>query len=122
MERLSGCTCRQVKITTTGEPDRVGICHCLNCRKHHGAVFYAAAIFTSDAVSIIGDTQHLDGRHFCQTCGSSVFAVSDHEVEIHLGAFDLPNQFIPTYETWVSRRETWLLPIAGAAQYERNRD
>ena len=26
-------------------PERAGICHCMDCRKHHGAPFYAAAIF-----------------------------------------------------------------------------
>ena len=40
-----GCPCGSVRITAEGVPDRVGLCHCLDCRKHHGAVFFAAAIF-----------------------------------------------------------------------------
>ena len=40
-----GCLCGQVRLTARGAPDRVAVCHCLDCRKHHGAVFYAAAIF-----------------------------------------------------------------------------
>ena len=40
-----GCLCGKVRITASGQPDRVGLCHCLDCRKHHGALFYAAAIF-----------------------------------------------------------------------------
>jgi hypothetical protein len=42
------------------------------------------------------------------------------EVEVMLGAFDAPNQFRPTYEGWVGRRESWLPPTA-ARQYATNR-
>ena len=47
-----GCRCGNVRIVASGRPHRVGICHCLDCRKHHGALFYAAAIFPLEAVRI----------------------------------------------------------------------
>ena len=50
-----GCLCGAVRITAKGQPYRVGICHCLDCRKHHGAPFYAWAIFPETAVTIEGD-------------------------------------------------------------------
>ena len=40
-----GCRCGNLRIKASGRPLRVGICHCLDCRKHHGALFYAAAVF-----------------------------------------------------------------------------
>ncbi len=39
-----GCVCGAVRLVASGCPDRVGLCHCLDCRKHHGAVFFAAAV------------------------------------------------------------------------------
>ena len=51
-----GCLCGAVRLRATGQPYRVGLCHCLDCRKHHGALFYAAAIFPQDAVAIEGET------------------------------------------------------------------
>lgn len=117
-----GCLCGGVEFEVTGEPYRTGICHCLDCRKHHGALFYAAAIFPADAVSISGDTHSYSGRHFCPLCGSSVFARYQDEIELHLGAFDAPDRFKPTYECWVARRERWLPPIPGARQYQHNRE
>jgi hypothetical protein len=72
--------------------------------KHHGAAFYAAAIFRQDKVNILGATRSYKGRHFCPRCGSSVFAQSDEVVEIHLGAMDNSVNFIPTYEGWTKRR------------------
>ena len=118
----SGCLCGKVRLTATGEPRRVALCHCLDCRKHHGALFYAAAIFPEDAVSIEGDTSQYRNRHFCPACGSSVFARWADEVEVHLGALDAPDQFTPTYESWTIRRESWLPPFPLEYHFERNRE
>jgi hypothetical protein len=115
------CLCGAVKVSAKGAPDRVGLCHCLDCRKHHGALFYAAAIFPQRAVTITGETHAYRGRHFCPRCGSSVFARSGDEIEVHLGILDAPNQFTPTYENWTIRREDWLPPFPLKAHFERDR-
>ena len=117
-----GCLCGDVRIRASGEPYRVGLCHCLDCRKHHGALFAATAIFPEDAVTVEGETRAHQGRHFCPRCGSSVFARSADEVEVHLGALDAPNQFKPTYELWTVRRESWLPPFPLKTRYERDRE
>jgi hypothetical protein len=123
MDRFTGsCLCGDVRIVATGAPYRVGLCHCLDCRKHHGALFFAAAIFPQDAVSVDGETRDYKGRHFCPRCGSSVFNRYGDEVEVHLGALDAPNQLTPTYECWTIRRESWLPPIPLARRYERDRE
>lgn len=117
-----GCLCGDVRIRASGEPYRVGLCHCLDCRKHHGALFFAAAIFPQGAVTVEGETRHYRHRHFCPRCGSSVFARSGDEVEVHLGTLDSPNQFAPSYECWTVRRESWLPPFPLAASYEHDRE
>ena len=117
-----GCLCGDVRLVASGRPYRVGICHCLDCRKHHGALFYAAAIFPQDAVAIQGETRGFRGRHFCPRCGSSVFARFGDEIEVHLGALDAPDQLAPTYESWIVRRESWLPPLPLAHHYERDRE
>lgn len=123
MERFTaGCLCGEVRVATTGEPARVALCHCLDCRKHHGALFYAAAIFPQEAVTIEGKTGAYRGRHFCPQCGSSVFARFGDEVEVHLGAFDETDRFRPSYESWTVRRERWLPPFTLAAHYPHDRE
>ena len=83
VERVAGsCLCGDVRFAATGRPYRVGICHCLDCRKHHGALFHASAIFPETAVTVEGETHHYAGRHFCPRCGSSVFGRSGDEVEV----------------------------------------
>ena len=116
-----GCLCGKVRFEAQGEPRRVGLCHCLDCRKHHGAPFYAAAIFSREAVTVTGTTCNYSGRHFCAECGSSVFGASEDEIELYLGAFDAPDRYKPTYELWTIRREHWVRPLPAARQYERNR-
>ena len=116
-----GCLCGDVRFVATGRPYRVGLCHCLDCRKHHGALFHASAIFPQDAVTIEGETRDYAGRHFCPRCGSSVFSRSDDEIEISLGALDEIDQFAPTYELWTIRREAWLPAFPLSRHYERNR-
>jgi len=96
-----GCLCGAVRLEVAAEPYRVGICHCLDCRKHHGAMFGTFAIFPADAVSITGTTA---------------------EIGIAAGAFDAPNQVTPTYELWICRRENWLPPFDVARRYERDRE
>lgn len=117
-----GCLCGDVRLTASGPPYRVGLCHCLDCRKHRGAVFHASAIFPEDSVNVSGETGSFSGRHFCRRCGSSVFSRSGDEIEVNLGSLDAPNQLIPTYENWVIRRESWLPPFPLRHHYRRDRE
>lgn len=116
-----GCLCGDVRIVAQGSPYRVGLCHCLDCRKHHGALFSASAVFAQEAVTIQGEPRDYAGRFFCPRCGSSVFARTGDEIEVHLGALDSPNLLTPTYEGWTVRRESWLPAFPLARRYERDR-
>ena len=117
----ASCLCGDVRLSTSGDPYRTGICHCLDCRKHSGALFGVFAIFPAEAVMIDGETRDYAGRHFCPRCGSSVFARSGDEIEVNLGSLDAPDQFVPTYELWTIRREAWLPPFPLGKRYERDR-
>lgn len=125
-----GCLCDAVRFVAEGEPYQVGLCHCLDCRKHGGAPFGAFAIFPAARVTFSGDTpasyaSSTHGRrHFCRACGSSVFARDEgsDEVDLHLGSFDATDQLTPTYELWTIRRESWLPAVPGVVRrYERDR-
>ena len=120
-----GCACGQLRFKARGAPKRVGLCHCLTCRKVSGSAFNAFAIFPAEAVTLTGAfatwaaTEHGD-RGFCPTCGSQVFAREGGEMEMKLDAFDAPNLFAPTYEAWTIRREHWL-ETTGLKAFPENR-
>ena len=68
MDRFTGgCLCGDVRLVASGRPYRVGLCHCLDCRKHHGALFHASALFPRDAVTIDGELVlgQFNGRPAC---------------------------------------------------------
>jgi hypothetical protein len=129
MEREGGCACGAVRYVATGGPLRVGLCHCLTCRKRHGAPFNAFAAFRTGQVRIEGRPAIWTGAehgliHGCPTCGAPLFWTAegdgDGEIEIHLGGLDAVGQFTPQYEVWVKRREPWLRPL-NVPQYVENR-
>ncbi len=94
----------------------------MDCRKFHGALFHASAIFPQDAVTVEGKTNSYEGRHFCPECGSSVYSQSDDEIELNLGSLDDPDQLRPTYELWTTRRESWLPPFPVKHRYDKDRE
>ena len=121
-EITGGCLCGRVRLTATGDPYRVGLCHCMDCRKHHGAPFTALAMYPWEAVTITGEFSEYGGRAFCPHCGSTVFAQGGDEIEVALGALDDPNQLTPTYELWTIRREHWLPQMPPLRKYDRDRE
>jgi hypothetical protein len=122
------CLCGAVRIELSGEPFRVGLCHCLDCRKKSGSIFSCWAIYPADSMTVTGATagHELRGyvRHVCPVCTSPLYEVYDgsDEVEVFVGILDGPNQLTPTYETWTVRREHWLPPLPLARHYVRNRE
>ena len=117
-----GCLCGALRFTATGQPYRVGICHCMDCRKNHGALFHASAIFPDTAVTITGAVGTYRDRSFCPICGSPVFAHIEDEIGSNLGCLDEPDRFRPTYELWTIRREGWLPRFPWMRHYEKNRE
>jgi hypothetical protein len=123
-----GCLCGDIRVEVTADPVRAGICHCLDCRKNHGALFRPFAIFPGAAVTVTGTPRIYDSapgvhRHFCGRCGSPLLARYDASdlVEIFVGVFDAPNATPPpSYEIWTVRREAWL-PRFAVQSYEKDR-
>jgi hypothetical protein len=124
-----GCACGKVSVEARGEPYRVGICHCLTCRKLHGMPFSFFAVFAPEAVTIAGQvavfasSEH-GRRYFCPACGSQVWSQYSRpdEMYVYPGSFDETGLWQPTYELWTIRRDPWL-PVFPSiiSRYERDR-
>jgi hypothetical protein len=123
------CACGQVRVEARGEPYRIGLCHCLTCRKAHGAPFNFYAVFDPEAVSVDGDviafasTEHVR-RYACAACGAPVYSTYGRtdEFYLHPGSLDDIGGFEPTYELWTIRREPWLPEIPSVKyRYEKSR-
>ena len=110
-----GCACGKVRFEARGEPYRVGICHCMTCRKVHGAAFNFFVVFPADSVTIKGEVTTFASsehgrRYSCRACGAPVYSQYEYpdELDLYGGSFDEPNLWQPSYELWHDRREKWL--------------
>jgi len=72
-------------------------------------LFYAAAVFAQEAVTISGERSDYAGRFLCLPCGSSGFARSNGEIEIRLGLLNGADHLIPKYVSWTVHLAAWLL-------------
>ena len=123
-----GCLCGDIRVEISADPVRIGICHCLDCRKNHGALFRMFTNFPGAAVTVTGTPKVYDSgpgvhRHFCGRCGSPLLTRYDASnlVEIFVGIFDEPNTIPPpSYEIWTVRRESWL-PKFPTQTYDKDR-
>jgi hypothetical protein len=119
--RYGGCSCGAVRFEVTGEPLKIGTCHCMECRKATGAAFVYYADWPESAFALQGEAREYRGRSFCPICGSRLFHLSKGQVEIMLGSLDDgPSDLRPSREGWIIRREKWLAPIASADQFDRD--
>jgi hypothetical protein len=117
----AACRCSLLKATVTGEPVRVSVCHCLDCKKRSGSAFAAQARWPEEQVQIEGksrtwthfaDSGNRITHHFCPECGSTVhFRIEgkfDGLVAIPVGAFDDPYFLSPKFSVWEVRKHDWV--------------
>ena len=128
--RTASCRCGQLTATVVGEPVRVSVCHCLNCKKRSGSAFAVQARWPESQVTITGqsktfvmvaDSGNRGTYHFCPECGSDVFYENagkfDGLVAIPLGAFDDPYFASPKFSVWEKRKCDWVEILGDAVEH-----
>jgi hypothetical protein len=84
MSNTARCACGASSITVSGDPQIQGVCHCTNCKQRTGSAFGISCYFRkADIVERMGQTHiyafhnaaqdHDQERHFCPTCGTTLF-------------------------------------------------
>ena len=123
--RTAACRCGQRCATVTGDPVRVSVCHCLNCKKRSGSAFAVQARWpktqatiegASKTFVIVADSGNKATFHFCPECGSDVYYEIDGKfddkfndlIAIPLGTFDDPFFGTPEYSVWEGRKHAWV--------------
>ncbi len=96
-----GCLCGDIRLVATGSPRRVGDLPLPRLpQASRRSVLRRRDLSAGRGDDRAAKRSDYNGRNFCPRCGSSVFARSGDEIEVHLGALDAPDQFAPTYECW----------------------
>lgn len=95
------CFCGSVEIEVTGEPEGMGICHCLSCRSWSGGPINAFSLWRPSNVRMTKGSEHVatfaktsaSERRFCKLCGGHLMA--NHPV---LGLIDVFSAIIPSLD------------------------
>ncbi len=98
---VASCLCGKIRFTVTQFLPAVAHCHCVMCRKFHGAAFSTFAEVKKQDLHWLSGQEHLAAyragndtvRKFCQCCGSSLLFESnynrqDNTIEVALAVFD----------------------------------
>lgn len=113
------CLCGGVKYTICSEPSLMGQCHCDDCRRSTGTGHGSLAFFMREDVQIEGETtcyaSKTDSgstvtRHFCPTCGTTVFSENSHSknsIGIPVGTVDDSSWFKPEFIVYNKRKPNW---------------
>jgi hypothetical protein len=131
----ASCRCGQLTAIVTGEPVRVSVCHCLNCKKRSGSAFAVQARWPRAQVQIAGESKTFvkvadSGNratfHFCPECGSDVYYEIDGKfddkfndlIAVPLGAFDDPFFLRPAFSVWESRMHDWIEIVGDGIEHD----
>lgn len=118
--RRAQCSCGQLSAACTGEPVRISVCHCLECKRRSGSAFSFNARWPAENVTItgtareftrIGDEGSRATFSFCPECGVTVHYRLDNQpgiIAIPAGTFadvSFPQPFVSVYE---ERKPAWV--------------
>jgi len=134
-DRIATCRCGKLMATVTGDPVRVSVCHCLNCKKRSGSAFAVQARWPRQNVAITGESRTFvkvadSGNratfHFCPDCGSDVFYEIDGKfddkfndlIAVPLGVFDDPYFLTPAFSVWESRKHNWVEIVGSGIEHD----
>ena len=134
-EHSASCRCGQLRASVSGEPVRVSVCHCLNCKKRSGSACAVQARWPRGNVRIEGqsktfvkvaDSGNKATFHFCPECGSDVYYEIDGKMDdkfndliaIPLGAFDDPFFLTTNFSVWESRKHQWLEIVGSDVEHD----
>ena len=115
-----GCQCGAVRFAVSATPNRVSICHCRMCQKASGAPFASFAdINRTDFAWSKGQpaffrSSSIADRGYCAACGTplSFGRIDGDRIEIMTGAFDRPDQLVPTRQYGSESRLGWVVGIS----------
>lgn len=131
MERHAQCHCASLRLTTTGDPILVIMCHCRDCQRRTGSASGNGALFQKSQVIIEGSSKVFEreaqaGRklrfHFCPQCGTSLYWDGDLRPDLYVvavGAFADPEFPPPTVSIYEESRHRWTMLPDGLQHSQR---
>jgi len=132
-EREARCSCGQLKVKLSGDPQLVSSCHCQACQRRTGALFGSTSFWRkSQLLAVEGERRSwrrvADSgtglvHQFCPTCGSTVYWQSEatpEMVSVAVGSFADPKFPAPVRTVWTATKHPWLPFPDSIPRYEKS--
>jgi len=113
-----GCHCGAIRFKATQEPEWVGACYCVDCRKISGSPYVVFAGYGAGGIEILqGSPKSYASskkviRSFCEICSSPfayVYNNAPDKLFIPIGVFDEPEEFKLQEHIWTSQKLPWII-------------
>lgn len=111
-----GCYCGAVRYRILGDPEKVLVCHCPDCRRSVGAQSVGWLIIGAGQFELLaGEPKSFKSspsvtRTFCGTCGTALTWVGlghPGRIDVTIGSLDDPNRFAPTRAVYRRHKVNW---------------
>ena len=73
--RSGSCLCGGIQFSVTGDPFRIGLCHCKDCRKASGSTFSAFAVWPLEAFETTGIVNSYGDRYVLTADGEGAWVL-----------------------------------------------
>ena len=128
MKITGGCHCEKIRYEAALDPEKVFVCHCVDCQKLTGSPYRVSVSTGREAIRILAGTPKIyvklaeSGRkrhqYFCGDCGSPLYsadAVGAKAYMLRIGVMAERAHLPPQREIWCEAALPWsrdLLPLA----------
>lgn len=119
------CLCGSVTYAINGKLGDITHCHCITCRKAHGAAFSSVSAVQTEDFSFTSGEELIKCyasspdkvRCFCTNCGSHIYAHRQGQSHyiLRLGTLDDDPNVRPTNHIWLSEKAPWYDPDTDCA-------
>jgi hypothetical protein len=128
MMKIDGsCHCGALAYEAEIDPEKVGVCHCVDCQILSGGAFRTGATAPEGAFKITHGTAKIyvkdtdaGGRRemgFCGDCGTHIYSAppgdARKQYRVRVATARQRDQLPPTRQIWMRSAQTWLTDLAG---------
>jgi hypothetical protein len=127
------CLCGAIAFEAQVDPDKVVVCHCLDCQILSGAPYRASVPVKSEDLTFtrgkpkvyvkIAESGNRRALGFCGECGSPFYSTTDDPAPkvymLRIGAVRQRDILVPRKQIWHKSALSWVNHIADLETFEK---
>jgi hypothetical protein len=132
--RIDGrCHCGYITYEAEIDPEKVMICHCVDCQTLSGSAFRTVAFAREGTFKLLkgelkiyvrtGESGNKRPQGFCPECGTPVYSTTvGDEPKVHvirLGSVRQRNELVPKVQLWARSAQHWMSDLGSIPKVEK---